>query len=60
MQKIIWVDRVRIEEVLHRVKVERNIFHAIKHLKANRNGHILRENYILQNVIEVKIEGRWN
>ena len=27
------VDRVRAEEVLHTVKEERNILHAIKHLK---------------------------
>jgi len=51
---------VKIEELLHTVKDEGNILHAIKHLKANWNGHTLRKNYILQNVIEVKIEGRWN
>ena len=60
MHKISWADRVRNEEVLHTVKEERNIVQAIKHLKANWNGHILRKNYLLQQVIEVKIEGRWN
>jgi hypothetical protein len=30
MEKISWTDRVRNEEVLHRVKEERNIVHTIK------------------------------
>ena len=30
MGKISWTDRVRNEEVLHRVKEERNILHAIQ------------------------------
>jgi hypothetical protein len=30
MEKISWTDRVRNGEVLHRVKEERNIMHAIK------------------------------
>jgi hypothetical protein len=29
MEKISWTDRVRNEEVLHRVKEERNIVHTI-------------------------------
>jgi hypothetical protein len=33
MEKIIWTDRVRNEEVLHRVKEERNIIHIIKRRK---------------------------
>jgi hypothetical protein len=33
MEKISWTDRVRNEEVLHRVKVERNIIHTIKRRK---------------------------
>jgi hypothetical protein len=44
MQKISWTDRVRKEEVLHRVKEERNILHTIKRRKANWIGHILRRN----------------
>ena len=39
--KIIWTDQVRNEEVLHRVKEERNILHTIKIRKANWIGHIL-------------------
>jgi hypothetical protein len=49
---------VRNEEVLHRVKEERNILHTMKGRKANRIGHILRRNCILQHVIEGKIEVR--
>jgi hypothetical protein len=58
MEKISWTDRVRNEEVLHRVKEERNILHAIKRRKANWIGHILRRNCLLKHVIEGKLEGR--
>jgi hypothetical protein len=40
MEKISWTDRVRNEEVLHRVKEERNILHTINRRKANWIGHI--------------------
>jgi hypothetical protein len=56
MEKISWTDRVRNEEVLHRVKEERNIVHTIKRRKANWIGHILRRNCLLKHVIEGKIE----
>jgi hypothetical protein len=49
---------VRNEEVLHRVKEERNIVHTIKRRKANWIGHILRRNRLLKHVIEGKLEGR--
>jgi hypothetical protein len=58
MEKISWTDRVRNEEVLHRVKEERNILHTIKRRKANWNCHILRRNCLLKHVIEGKLEGR--
>jgi hypothetical protein len=58
MEKISWTDRVRNEEVLHRVKEERNIVHTIKKRKANWIGHILRRNCLLKHVIEGKLEGR--
>ena len=57
-QKIIWTDRVRNEEVLHRVKEKRNIIRTIKSRKANWIGHILCRNCLLKHVIEGKIEGR--
>jgi hypothetical protein len=49
---------VRNEEVLHRVKEERNILYTIKRRKANWIGHILRRNCLLKHVIEGKLEGR--
>jgi hypothetical protein len=49
---------VRNEEVLHRVKEERNILHTIKRRKANWIGHILRRNCLLKHVIEGKLERR--
>jgi hypothetical protein len=58
MEKISWTDRVRNEEVLHRVKEERNIVHTIKRRKANWIGHILRRNCLLKHVIEGQLEGR--
>jgi hypothetical protein len=58
MEKISWTDCVRNEEVLHRVKEERNIAHTIKRRKANWIGHILRRNCLLKHVIEGKLEGR--
>jgi hypothetical protein len=57
MEKISWTDRVRNEEVLHRVKEERSIVHTIKRRKANWIGHILRRNCLLKHVNEGKIEG---
>jgi hypothetical protein len=48
---------VRNEEVLHRVKEDRNILHTIKIRKANWIGHILRRNCLLKHVIEGKVQG---
>jgi alpha-D-ribose 1-methylphosphonate 5-triphosphate synthase subunit PhnL len=58
MEKISWTNRVRNEEVLPRVKEERNILHTIKRRKANWISHILRRNCLLKHVIEGKLEGR--
>jgi hypothetical protein len=60
MEKISWTDRVRNEEVLHRVKDDRNIVHTIKRRKANWIGHILRRNCLLKHVFEGKLEGNIN
>jgi hypothetical protein len=57
MKKISWTDRVKNEEVLHRVKEERNILHTVKRRKANWMGYILCRNCLLKHVIEGKIEG---
>jgi len=57
MEKISWNDHVRNEEVLLRVKEQRNILREIRKRKANWIGHILRRNCLLQRVIEGKIQG---
>jgi len=48
---------VRNEEVLLRVKEQRNILHEIRKRTANWIGHILRRNCLLQRVIEGNIKG---
>jgi hypothetical protein len=58
MEKISWTDRVRNEEVLHRVKEQRNIVHTIKRRKANWIGHILHRNCLLKHVIDGKLDDR--
>jgi hypothetical protein len=55
--RISWIDHVRNEEVLRRVKEQRNILHEINKRKTNWIGHILRRNCLLQQVIEGKIKG---
>ena len=57
MEKISWTDHVRNEEVLLRVKEQRNILHEITKWKASWIGHILHRNCLLQRVIERKIKG---
>ena len=56
MEKISWNDQVRNEEVLLRVKKQRNILHEISKRKAKWIGHVLRRNCLLQRVIEGKIQ----
>jgi len=57
MEKISWTDHVRNEEVLLRVKKQRNILHEISKRKANWIGQILRRNCLLQQVLKGKIRG---
>jgi metal-dependent hydrolase (beta-lactamase superfamily II) len=52
-----WTDHVRNEEVLLTVREGRNILHGISKRKANRIGHILRQKFLLRQVIEGKIKG---
>jgi len=56
MEKISWTDHVRNEDVLLRIKEQRNILHEIRKRKANWIGHILCRNCLLQQVIEGKIQ----
>jgi hypothetical protein len=59
MEKISRTDHVRNEEVLLRVKEQRNILHKIlvSKRKANWVGHILRRNCLLQRAIEGNVKG---
>jgi hypothetical protein len=57
MGKISWTDHVRKEDVLLRVKEQRNILHEIRKRRANWIGHILRQNCLLQRVTEGRIKG---
>jgi hypothetical protein len=57
MEKISWTDHVRNEEVLLRVKEQRNILYEISKWKANWIGHILRRNCLLRQVIECNTKG---
>jgi hypothetical protein len=57
LEKISWTDHVRNEDVLLRVKEQRNILHEIRKRMANWVGHILRRNCLLQRVTEGKIRG---
>ena len=49
---------MRNEEVLLRINEQRNILHEIRKRKANWIRHILRKNWLLQQVIEGKIKGQ--
>jgi hypothetical protein len=55
--KIIWTDRVRNEELLHRATKRRSIPNEIKRRKAHWVDHILRRNCLLKHIIEGKIGG---
>jgi hypothetical protein len=57
MEKISRTDLVRNEEVLLKIKEQRNILHETGKRKANCIGHILCRNCLLQRVIEGKIKG---
>ena len=57
MEKISCTDHVRNEEVLLRIKEQRNSLYEICKRKANWIGHILCRICLLQRVIERKIKG---
>jgi hypothetical protein len=57
MEQISWTDHVRNEDILFRVKEQRNILHEIRKRKANWIGHILYRNCLLQRVIKGKLKG---
>ena len=55
MKKVSRTDRVKNEEVLHRVKEEKSVLHTIRRRKANWIGHILRRHCLLKHVMEGKV-----
>jgi len=57
MEKFSWSDHVGNEEILLRVKEQRNKQHEISKWKSNWIGHILRRNCLLLRVIGGKIKG---
>jgi hypothetical protein len=52
MEKISWTDHVRNEDVLLRVKEQRNILHEIRKRKTNWIGHILRRNCLYNGLLK--------
>jgi hypothetical protein len=59
LEEISWTERIRNEEVLLRVKEQRNILHEIRKRRTNWIGRLLRRNCLLQQVIEGKVKGSW-
>ena len=57
MEKISWTDHVRNEDVLLRVKEQRNILHEIRKWKANWIGHILRRNCLYNGLLKERYKG---
>jgi hypothetical protein len=57
VEKISWTDRVINEDVLHRVKENRDIIQTMKRRRANWIGHIWRRNSLLRHVIEGTVAG---
>jgi hypothetical protein len=57
-EKINRANHVRNEEVLQRVREEKNILQTIKRWKTDWIGYTLRRNCLLKHAIEGKIEGR--
>ena len=57
-EKIIWTDHGRIEEVLHRVKEERNVLYTIRRRKDKLIGDSFRRNCLLKHFIGGKLDGK--
>jgi len=53
--EISWTHHVRNDEMLQRVKEERNILQTTKRREANWMGNILHRNCLLKHVMEGKI-----
>jgi hypothetical protein len=57
MEMISWTYQVR-NEVIHRIKEDRNVLNTTKRRKPNWIGHTLRRNCLRKDVIEGKVHGR--
>jgi len=57
MEKISWTDHVRNEDVLLRVKEQRNILHEIRKLKANWIGQIYVETAFYNGLLKERYKG---
>jgi len=55
MEKMIQSDRLRNEDVLHKIKEEGNILPTVKRRQANWIGHVLRKNCLLKHVVVGKM-----
>jgi len=58
MENINWTDCMRNDEILHRVKEDRNILHTLIRRKFNWIGLIWRRKCLLKHIIEGRIEER--
>jgi Zn-dependent peptidase ImmA (M78 family) len=47
------------EKVLQRIKKKRNVLLAMNRRKASWIGHIMRENYLIKQIIEEEKEGKY-
>jgi hypothetical protein len=56
MEKTSCIDCVRNEDVLHRVKKDKNMLRTVNGRKGNLIGHMLRRNCLVKRVTEGKIE----
>ena len=57
-ENISWKDKVTNEEVLRRVKEERQLLNTIWNRKKRWIGHILRRDGLMRNVLEGRMEGK--
>ena len=56
--KISSVDKVRNEEVLERVRIDRELLNALRIRKKRWIGHVLRGNGMLKEIIQGRMEGK--
>jgi hypothetical protein len=60
MEGIKWSDKVTNEEVLKRIGIERQLMDTIRNRKRKWIGHVIREEGLLKEIIEGRMEGKRN